>query len=142
MMPLLLKLSNNMHKGFLLTAAYIGALSVALGAFGAHTLKDQLPQPMLHTFETAVRYQFYHVFALLATGMLYGAYPNKMLILAGRLFINGIILFSGSLYLLIFFSLHTVNNFHWIGAITPLGGILLIAGWICLAIGIGRGTPV
>ena len=129
-----------MHKKFLLSAAYLGAISVALGAFGAHTLKDILSPPLLITFETAVRYQFYHVFAILATGILYKNYPNKILVFAGRLFIFGIIFFSGSLYLLTILSLNAANNFRWIGAITPLGGILFMAGWICLAIGIRKGT--
>ena len=74
-----------MHKKFLLSAAYMGAIAVALGAFGAHTLKEILAPPYIITFETAVRYQFYHVFALLATGILYKSYPNKILVLAGRL---------------------------------------------------------
>ncbi len=129
-----------MHKKFLLSAAYLGAISVALGAFGAHTLKDILPPPFIITFETAVRYQFYHVFALLATGILYKNYPNKMMVIAGRLFIFGIIFFCGSLYLLTLLSLNASNNFRWIGAITPLGGILFMAGWISLAIGIRKGT--
>jgi uncharacterized membrane protein YgdD (TMEM256/DUF423 family) len=125
-----------MYKKQLVTAACLGALSVALGAFGAHSLKDMVSQESLKIFETAVRYQFYHVFALALTGLLYKAYANKKLKYAGNLFILGIIFFSGSLYLLTFLG---TDNFKWIGAITPLGGIFLIAGWLLLAAGIKEG---
>ena len=122
-----------MGKQFLFIAALLGALSVALGAFGAHTLKDYLTPQSLATFETGVRYQFYHVFALALTGLLFASYPNKKIKLAGNLFISGIILFSGSLYLL---AILGTENFKWIGAITPMGGVFFIAGWIFLAAGI------
>ncbi len=89
-----------MHKGYIKTAAILGALSVALGAFAAHTLKGSVSDYALEIFETSVRYQFYHVFALLAVGILYKEFPNKTMVWAGRLFIAGIILFSGSLYIL------------------------------------------
>jgi uncharacterized membrane protein YgdD (TMEM256/DUF423 family) len=125
-----------MHKNYLVIAAYLGALSVALGAFGAHTLKDTLSQQSLNTFETAVRYQFYHVFALALAGILYKFYPNKKIRYAGIFFISGIILFSGSLYLLVFLG---TDNFKWIGAITPLGGVFFIAGWAALATGVKAG---
>lgn len=109
----------------------MGALSVALGAFAAHGLKQLLSPDLLQTFETAVRYQFYHVFALLATGIVYKDFADKKLIWAGRLFITGILLFSGSLYLLCFVK-HAGLGFGWIGAITPFGGAAFIAGWIML----------
>jgi len=125
-----------MDKKFLVTAAWLGALSVALGAFGAHTLKEYLSPQSLTTYETGVRYQFYHVFALVLTGVLYKSYPNRKLQLAGNLFITGIIFFSGSLYAL---SVLGAANFKWIGAITPIGGIFFIAGWIFLAMGIKTG---
>jgi uncharacterized membrane protein YgdD (TMEM256/DUF423 family) len=120
-----------MHKGFIKTAAVLGALSVALGAFAAHGLKQILSAELLQTFETAVRYQFYHVFALLATGILYAAFPNKLMKWAGNCFIAGIILFSGSLYLLCYVK-HTALPLNWIGAITPVGGAAFIAGWLLL----------
>ena len=122
-----------MHKKFLIIASWLGAFSVALGAFGAHSLKDIVSQQSVNTFETAVRYQFYHVFALALTGILYMNYPNKRLQYAGNLFILGIIFFSGSLYSL---SIFGTADFGWIGAITPLGGIFFIAGWLYLAAGI------
>ena len=125
-----------MHKLFLRTAAIIGAFSVAMGAFAAHTLKDLVSEYAMGIFETAVRYQFYHVFALLAVGILYQQFPGKMLKWAGRFFIVGIILFSGSLYALAVVKGAVLPGFKWLGPITPLGGICFIAGWICLFIGI------
>ena len=125
-----------MHKSFLKTAAIIGALSVAMGAFAAHTLKDLVSEYAMGIFETAVRYQFYHVFALLAVGILYQQFPGKMLKWAGRLFILGIILFSGSLYALAVVKGAVLPGFKWLGPITPLGGVCFIAGWICLFVGV------
>lgn len=127
-----------MHKVFLITATCLGALSVALGAFGAHALKELLTEQALHTFETAVRYQFYHVFALALTGILYTTYPGRPLRIAGRLFIAGMILFSGSLYLLTALNACSIEGFKWLGAITPLGGVAFMAAWLSLAIGIGK----
>ncbi|MBL7701382.1 MAG: DUF423 domain-containing protein [Ferruginibacter sp.] len=120
-----------MHKGFLKTAALLGALSVALGAFGAHGLKKYLDQNDLQVFETAVRYQFYHAFALLAVGILYATFPGKLMQWAGRLFIAGTILFSGSLYLLSYIK-YAQLPLNWVGAITPIGGVCFIAGWLLL----------
>ncbi|MBI2729210.1 MAG: DUF423 domain-containing protein [Sphingobacteriales bacterium] len=127
-----------MHKAFLKTAAIIGALSVVLGAFGAHALKEKIPADALTIFETAVRYQFYHVFALLATGILFKEYPNKWINNAGKLFIAGMILFGGSLYLLTGFRAMHIEGMNWVGAITPLGGLSFILGWICIVIGISK----
>lgn len=126
-----------MHKGFLNTATVLGAISVALGAFGAHGLKKLLDPDQLLVFETAVRYQFYHVFALLATGILYKEFSGKALLWAGRLFLLGILLFSGSLYLLTYVK-HAGLGLNWIGAITPFGGASFIAGWLLLFVGISK----
>ena len=126
-----------MQKGFLKTAAILGAISVALGAFGAHGLKQILPAELLQTFETAVRYQFYHVFALLAAGILYAAFPGKLMKWAGYLFIAGIILFSGSLYLLCY-AKHYELPLNWLGAVTPFGGVAFIGGWIILFAAIAK----
>jgi uncharacterized membrane protein YgdD (TMEM256/DUF423 family) len=120
-----------MHKGFIKTAALLGALSVMLGAFAAHGLKQVLSPDNLQVFETAVRYQFYHVFALLAVGIFYKEFPGKFMQWAGRLFIAGIILFSGSLYLLCYVK-HNALPLNWLGAITPFGGAAFIAGWVML----------
>lgn len=125
-----------MHKKFIQTAAIIGALSVILGAFGAHALKQILSEKALATYETAVRYQFYHVFALLLTGILYKEFPNKFLRWSGNLFILGFILFSGSLYLLTYLEATETIGYRGIGAITPFGGLSFITGWIFLAIGV------
>ncbi len=122
-----------MNKRFLIVSAWLGFLSVALGAFGAHALKEYLSPQSLTTFETGVRYQFYHVFALALTGILYQSFPNKKMILAGRFFIAGIIIFCGSLYLLAALG---AEHFKWIGAITPVGGVFFLLGWGFLARGI------
>jgi len=126
-----------MHKGLIKTAAFTGALSVALGAFAAHGLKKYFSADILSVFETAVRYQFYHVFALVAAGILYGTYPSAKMKWAGYLFITGIILFSGSLYLLCYVKAEQLPM-EWIGAITPFGGLAFIAGWLMLFAAITR----
>lgn len=125
-----------MHKGYLKTAALLGALSVGMGAFAAHTLKATVSEYVLGIFETSVRYQFYHVIALLLLGILYKEFPGKLLRWSGKLFIAGIILFCGSLYLLTFIKAAEITSYNWVGAITPLGGLCFIAGWVCLFMGI------
>lgn len=124
-----------MHKKFLGTAALAGSLAVVLGAFAAHGLKQIFSVENLQVFETAVRYQFYHAFALLATGILYKEFPGKFMNWAGWLFISGMILFCCSLYLLCYVKYHQIPA-NWIGAITPFGGAAFIAGWIMLVAGI------
>jgi len=124
-----------MHKGYLKTGAILGALSVVLGAFAAHTLKQNISDYALEIFETAVKYQFYHVFALLAVGIIYKEFPNNFLNWSGKLFIAGVILFSGSLYVLAAIKAAALPGYNWIGAITPLGGLCFIAGWIFLFLG-------
>ncbi len=119
-----------MKKNFLAIAAVLGALAVMLGAFGAHALKARLTADELQVFEVGVRYHFYHAFALLLTGILYKEFPNKQLVWAGRLFIAGTILFSGSLYLL-----SNMMEFKKLGIVTPVGGVCFIAGWLLLAAG-------
>lgn len=125
-----------MHKGFLATAALLGALAVALGAFGAHGLKKIVPAETVATFETGVRYQFYHVFALIAVALLFDRLPADWLRYAGWCFIIGTILFSGSLYLLTALKATNTVGLTGIGIVTPFGGLFFIAGWICLALGI------
>lgn len=120
-----------MNTIFVLLASLLGALAVALGAFGAHALRRRLPQDRLETFETAARYQMYHALALLAVGLNADRFAQPGLALAaGWLFAAGSALFSGSLYLLVFSS-----NRRW-GAVTPLGGLCFIAGWVCLGIAV------
>ena len=127
-----------MHKSFLKTGALIGALSVALGAFAAHSLKESVSDYAVSIFETGVRYQFYHAFALLFAGILYKEFQNKFIKWSGKLFIAGIILFSGSLYMLTFIKAAVKPGYNWIGAITPIGGLCFIAGWLFLFFGIVR----
>jgi uncharacterized membrane protein YgdD (TMEM256/DUF423 family) len=124
-----------MHKGFIRIAAITGLLSVVLGAFAAHALKESIPGDALNIFETGVRYQFYHVFALLAAGILYKEFPNRFIRWSGILFFSGMLIFCGSLYILTYIKGAGLANFNWIGAITPLGGICFIAGWLFLFLG-------
>lgn len=120
-----------MNRSFIKTAALLGAIAVILGAFAAHGLKKLLTIEDLQIFETAVRYQFYHVFALLAVGILSKDIPGRSLLWAGRLFIAGIAIFSGSLYLLCYVR-YSGLAMNWLGAITPLGGVAFILGWLLL----------
>ena len=117
-----------MAKLFITLASLSGMLAVVVGAFGAHALKGKLDQQVLGIFETAVQYHFYHSFALLAVGVIALSQPQTvMLKSSGWLFLIGIIVFSGSLYLL------SITGVRWLGAITPLGGLAFIGGWACLA---------
>jgi uncharacterized membrane protein YgdD (TMEM256/DUF423 family) len=125
-----------MHKGFLLVASILGALSVGLGAFGAHGLKKVVPPETVASFETAVRYQFYHVFALIAVAILFEKFPGRFLKWAGNCFIIGIILFSGSLYLLTVMKATDSVGLTGIGIITPFGGLFFMAGWLLLFFGL------
>lgn len=118
-------------------AALLGGLSVALGAFGAHGLESMVEAGKMQAddiriFETGVRYQFYHTFALLAVGLGYHLLNPKLAKYAVTLFLIGMIIFSGSLYLLTLSEPLLGTRLSWLGAITPLGGISLIAGWIML----------
>lgn len=123
-----------MQKIFLSIAGILGALSVGIGAFGAHGLKKILEENnRLANFETAVKYQFYHVFAIIAVALLMDKYSEKMMTYAAYSFISGIFIFSGSLYIL---SLTNVTK--W-GAVTPIGGLLFIIGWILMIIGLNKG---
>ena len=124
-----------MHRLFLQAAALLGALSVALGAFGAHALKKWASDVAINIFETGVRYQFYHVFALAIVAILYRDFPNKWMFWAGNLFLIGIVLFSGSLYLLTYIKATAKTDYNWVGAITPLGGVAFIAGWLSMFAG-------
>ena len=125
-----------MNKAYLITAAALGAVSVILGAFGAHGLKTRMSADAFEIFETAVKYQFYHVFALLAVAIVSQFIPGNFLSWSGRCFIAGIILFSGSLYLLSYFKMIGNQQMNWLGAVTPFGGLFFIAGWILLAMAI------
>jgi len=104
-------------------------LAVALGAFGAHGLRTRLSPEMLAVYETGVRYQMYHALALLAVAWVAARWPGAALTAwAGWTFVAGTVLFSGSLYVL------ALTGRAWFGAVTPLGGVAFIAGWVCLAL--------
>lgn len=110
-------------------AAIFGGISVALGAFASHGLKDRLTERSLEVFEIATRYQMYHALALLLVSLfLYRATSTGFLTAAGFAFIAGVLLFSGSLYTL------SLTNIKILGAVAPLGGLALMVGWGCMAI--------
>jgi len=113
---------------WVVVGAILGFLGVAAGAFGAHGLRDSLPADRLAIFEVAVRYQIYHAFALVLAGIL-----NAQK--AGWAFFAGSLIFSGSLYALV------LTDRRLLGAITPIGGVLLLVGWLLLALGRGRVSP-
>ena len=122
-----------MHKYFLSAAALFGGLSVALGAFGAHALEGITDDAKtLHGFQTGIQYQMYHALALLMIALLYAKMPEKWVRWAGSCFITGIILFSGSLYLLTYLKIQGSDAVKFVGPITPLGGLFFIAGWLFL----------
>jgi uncharacterized membrane protein YgdD (TMEM256/DUF423 family) len=110
-------------------AATAGFVGVALGAFGAHALRGRLTPEMLAVFETGVRYQMYHAFAAFAAAWAYARWQRRVFGIAGWLFLAGIVVFSGSLYLL------ALGGARWLGAVTPLGGTLFLAGWLALVMG-------
>ncbi|MCH9827822.1 MAG: DUF423 domain-containing protein [Gammaproteobacteria bacterium] len=114
-------------RTILTLAAALGALAVIVGAFGAHALRTRLEPELLAVWRTGVEYQFYHVFALLVVGLFAAQRPSTLLSVAACLFIAGIVVFSGSLYAL------ALSGIRVLGAVTPFGGLAMIAGWICLA---------
>ncbi len=119
-----------MHKLFIITGSLLGMLSVMIGAFGAHALKSTLEATnRLETFETAVKYQFYHSLALILLGLLMVQFQHKLFNVAGYGFMIGILVFSGSLYVL------SLTGITKLGAITPLGGLAFIIGWAAFAWG-------
>lgn len=122
-----------MGKLFLALGAGFGLLGVILGAFATHSLRARLSSDMLAIFRTGVEYQFYHVFALLVVGVLALMWPQRALLgWSGALFCVGIVVFSGSLYLL------STTGTRWLGAITPFGGVSFIVGWLLLLIAVVR----
>lgn len=125
-----------MHRGYLVTASVLAALAVVLGAFGAHGLKQIVPPETVSTFDTGVRYHIYHALALLATGIIFERFRNRWMKIAAVCFITGIVLFSGSLYLLTLLKATETAGLRGIGIITPFGGLFFIAGWIALAIAV------
>ena len=121
-----------MHKMFLIIGTILAGLAVALGAFGAHGLKKIVDADTVAIYQTGVQYQMYHALVLLAVGILADRIQNGIINYAGFLFIAGIVLFSGSLYLIA--SLKAMNKeiSTGVGIMTPIGGMLFIIGWILL----------
>ena len=119
-----------MSKTILVAAAIFLALAVAIGAFGAHALKAGLTEDLLQIYKTGVEYHFYHSLGLLLIGILSLHMPSTLLNWSALLIGIGIVVFSGSLYLL------AVSGVRWIGAVTPIGGLSFIAGWILLLLAV------
>lgn len=120
-----------MSKFYLLISAISGFLAVALGAFGAHGLKQKLSADMLAVYQTGVQYHFYHTLALFGVALLMLQLPQSVALRwCAALFIVGILIFSGSLYVL------AISGIRWLGAITPLGGVAFLLGWILLAVAV------
>ena len=124
---------NSIARLFLAIGSISGALAVILGAFGAHGLKSRLSEKMLANYMTGVEYHFYHTFALLAVGLLAMHLPSRLLSAGGWAFIIGILIFSGSLYVM------ALTGITKLGAITPIGGLLFIIGWTLLAVAVIKG---
>jgi uncharacterized membrane protein YgdD (TMEM256/DUF423 family) len=120
-----------MDRAFLLLGAIAAALAVAIGAFGAHALRGRVGEEMLGTFEIGARYHMYHALALLAVAWVTSRWPGPAVSVAGWLFVAGIVVFSGSLYLLV------LTGQRWLGAVTPLGGLCFLGGWVLLAWAVG-----
>lgn len=121
-----------MASRFVTIASILAAIGVGMGAFGAHVLEPRLSPRMLSIFHTAVQYHLIHALGLFGAGILLMHRPNALVRLAAWLFVAGIVIFSGSLYVL------SISGTRWLGAITPLGGLAFIAGWVLLAVGARR----
>ncbi|MBQ02384.1 MAG: hypothetical protein CL477_17075 [Acidobacteria bacterium] len=118
-----------MVAGWFATGAVLCGLGVLLGAFGAHGLRDRVAADMLVVYETGVRYHLTHALGVLAVAWAASRWPNAWTGSAGGLFVAGVVLFSGSLYLM------AVTGVRWLGAITPIGGVCFVVGWVALAVG-------
>ena len=121
-----------MLRGFLMLAAFFGFTGVGLGAFAAHGLKSRLSPEYLTIFHTGVTYQLVHTLALLGVALLATQVPGRLLTWAGASFAIGILLFSGSLYVL------TLTGISKLGIVTPFGGLAFLAGWLCLGLAAWR----
>ena len=124
-----------LDRVFISLGGLSGCLAVAAGAFAAHALRERLSPELLDVFQTGATYQMYHALALLAVGILLARFSvggSAWLSVAGWLFLGGTILFSGSLYAL------ALSGTRWLGAITPIGGVAFLLGWLALAVGIWR----
>ena len=122
-----------MRNSTLALGALLAGITIAMGALGAHALKDILNAAQLQTYETAVRYQMYHVFALFLIGILQNQYPQLTLSICKKLVLVGMLLFGGSIYLVLFLTHVSIPIPFWIYLITPLGGLCYISSWLLLA---------
>ena len=120
-----------MNKRIILTATFFGAVAVILGAFGAHGLKNLISAEQLNTWQKGVEYQFYHTFALLYLSS-FARFKHKLIVLSFMFFTLGIVIFSGSLYLLALKDAYQLTIAQYVGPITPIGGLCFILGWVCL----------
>ena len=121
-------------RAFIIIAALAGCSAVIFGALGAHALRAELDEASISAWQTAVDYQFWHALALLVVGLLSGHWPrSRSLLCSGWLFVTGMVLFSGSLYLLAATSVRMILGFP-LGLLTPVGGIILIAAWVALVV--------
>lgn len=125
-------IGRSLSQRFLMLGSILAGCGVAAGAFGAHALKEILDAPMLQVFDTATRYVMYHAFGLCIVSWAIDRYPGQGLAKSGWLFIVGILLFSGSLYMV------SLAGIRWMGAVTPIGGLAFLAGWILLGWGVWR----
>jgi len=126
---------NAAGRQWLLLGSILGFLGVGLGAFGAHALKARLAPELLVIFETGVRYQMYHALALLAVGLAAPRLGEATARRSGLAFTFGVLIFSGTLYAL------ALTGVRWLGAVTPVGGVLLLFGWLNMAMAFGRREP-
>mgnify|MGYP001372377521 FL=1 len=122
-------------RGWIITGAVMAGIAILLGAFGAHGLKNKITADYLIVFDTGVKYHFYHSLGLMIIGILAFHFPTEPLHIPCIFIVSGIILFSGSLYVL------SITGLKWVGAITPLGGLSFIIGWILTAYYIWRASP-
>ena len=120
---------SKISRNFIVLGAIGGFLSVAFGAFGAHAIKQWISTDLMAIYQTAVTYQMYHSLGLVFIGLIYQHYQNTLIKIAGWLMLTGMVIFSTSLYVL------TLSGIRWLGAITPIGGSLLLLAWLLLIFG-------
>lgn len=118
------------QKSFLVAGILLAFWAVAAGAFGAHFLRQRLTPDMLNIFEIAVRYQMYHALALIGLAWACGIFSDTLVFLSGWILFAGILIFSGSLYALVF------SGYYMLGVVTPIGGTILLLGWLSFLIGV------
>lgn len=122
-----------MDRLFAVLASASAFIAVAAGAFGAHALRARIPADLLAVFETGARYHMYHALALFAVAWAATQWPTSLVRTAGWLFVAGTVVFSGSLYAM------SLTGARWLGAVTPIGGLCFLGGWLALAVAVWRG---